>query len=367
MSNDQIRVMMIVGRLGDGGKERQLLLLLKILQKHKDIFTCLISMNSGGERDKEAAQYVDVLEVFPDREKIDLISPIKRLKSLIKDHQINLIHTWGSGIWDLMGVCAGKRNGIPVLHNGIRSAPIRMNRFNRVTRLSALFADAVAAKSQAGLDAFGFSDRPKAKVIYNGLDPSRFGHINCEYVGHNLCMVANFQQRKDHESLVRAMPEILKSFPDTILTLIGHDYGTLNQVRDLVDALNLSENVDFITDCTQPEPIIGKCQIGILATNEAAHGEGISNAILEYMALAKPVIASRNGGNPEVVLDKDSGFLVHPGSSNEIYEKVNYFFSNPEIAKKMGAKGKSYVNEKFSLAKMEADYIEIYKSLLKNE
>ncbi len=364
MCDKPIRVMMIIGRLGDGGKERQLLLLLKTLQKHKDIFTCLVSMNSGGERDKEADQYVEVLEIFPDRKKTDLIHPMKRLKSLIKKHHINLIHTWGSGVWDMMGVYVGRRCGVPVLHNGIRSAPTRMNVYNWVTRISALYADAIAANSQAGIKSFGFTGRPNAKVIYNGLDHTRFDDIDHQPEGYNICMVANFQQRKDHLSLVKAMPRILKSFPKSSLTLIGHDYGTLSAVRDLIDELHLSGNVEIITDCTQPEPIIGKCQICVLATNEDAHGEGISNAVLEYMALSKPVIASRNGGNPEIVVDKITGFLVPPGSPKEISEKAIYLFNNQKIAKEMGEKGKSFVNERFSLEKMETDYIELYKALL---
>jgi len=355
---------MIIGRLGDGGKERQLLLLLKMLHQHNAIFTCLVSMNSGGERDQEAEQFADELVIFPNRKKTDLIRPMKKLTQLTRAHQITIIHTWGSGIWDLMGVLVGRKCKIPVLHNGIRSAPSRLNFYNRMTRLSAKYADAVAANSQAGLSAFGFAEHSNAKVIYNGLDPSRFDQIDHQNEGNNLCMVANFQQRKDHKSLVRAMPEILKSFPGTRLTLIGHDYGTIRGIQGLVDELQITGKVDFITDCTQPEPLIAKCQLGILATNEAAHGEGISNAILEYMALSKPVIASRNGGNPEVVVENTTGFLVQPGSPEEISEKVIFLFSNPPIAKNMGEKGKSSVNERFSLGKMESDYISVYKDLL---
>ena len=359
--------MMIIGRLGDGGKERQLLLLLKLLQQHKEIFTCLVSMNSGGERDKEAEQFVDELVIFPNRKKTDLIRPMKKLTRLTKDHQISIIHTWGSGIWDLIGVLVGRRCKIPVLHNGIRSAPNRLNFYNRMTRLSARYADAVAANSQAGLNAFGLSNRSYAKVIYNGLDPSRFEHIDYQYEGYNLCMVANFQQRKDHKSLVQAMPEILETFPGTRLTLIGHDYGTLRVIQGLVEELKISGKVDFITDCTQPEPLIAKCQIGILATNEAAHGEGLSNAILEYMALSKPVIASRNGGNPEVVVENITGFLVQAGSPKALCEKVIYLLGNPKIAQKMGEKAKLSVNERFSLCKMETDYIRFYKDILQIE
>ena len=364
MNLKPIRVMMIIGRLGDGGKERQLLLLLKILKKHKNIITYLVAMNSGGERDEEAARVADKLVVLQNRNKIDLIRPIRKLVRLIKDEEIVILHTWGSGVWDLMGVLVGRWCHIPVLHNGIRSAPKHLNFYNHLTRLSAGFADAVAANSQAGLTAFGQKKHPKSKVIYNGLDASRFNKTDIQVEGCNLCMVANFQKRKDHRSLVLALPDILRCFPDITLTLVGHDYGTLKTIQGLVDELALSDTVKFITDCTHPEPLIGKCQIGILATNETVHGEGISNAILEYMALSKPVIASRNGGNPEVVVDNATGFLVRPDSPKEISEKVIFLLNNSTIAQQMGEKGKSIVYERFSLTKMENDYIDLYKAIL---
>jgi glycosyltransferase involved in cell wall biosynthesis len=363
MNLEQIRVMMIIGRMGDGGKERQLLLLLKTLKQHQEIFTILMVMNAGGEREMEASQFADKLVVLSGRSKIDLISPVIKLCKLIKNENIGLIHTWGSGIWDLIGLIGGRLCHIPVLHNGIRSAPDQMNIYNHVTRISARFADAAVANSKAGLTAFDLTDHPHAKVIYNGLDPSRFEGVRIVDEGQNLCMVANFREGKDHHCLILAMPEILKRFPQASLTLVGHDYGTLIETQNLVNKLQISKNVGFVTDCTRPEPIIGKSQIGILATNVSAHGEGIYNALLEYMALSKPVIATDNGGNPEVVFDNGTGFLVPPGSHEAISEKVIYLLEKPSIAKEMGKRGKSSVNERFSLEKMEKDYIELYSAL----
>jgi len=355
--------MMTIGFLGDGGKERQLLLLLNTLKKHEDIFTCLVVMNPGGERKNEFVQVANELVVLDDRKTLDFIKPILKLTHLIKYHQIDIIHTWGSGIWDLIGLIAGRMCHIPVLHYGIQSAPNRLNIYNQLTRVSALFADVSVANSEAGLKSFKMTNRPKSEVIYNGLETSRFEGIELNDNGRNLCMVANFQQRKDHKSLVLAMPEILNYFPETRLILVGHDYGTLDEINDLVNELEISQNVTIITDCIHPEPIIGDSQIGILATNDAFHGEGISNSILEYMALSRPVIASRNGGCPEVVIENVTGFLVQPGSPKAISEKVIYLLENPTIAQKMGSNGKIFVNERFSLEKLENDFINLYQKL----
>jgi len=358
-----IRVLMVIGSLGDGGKERQLLLLLKLLKKHPDIYTCLVIMNAGGERQNEAVGVVDKLIVLEGRAKIDFIRPYVRLVKLIISEKIDLIQTWGSGVWDLIGLLAGRFCRISVLHNGIRSAPSHLNIFNQVTRISSQYADTVVANSRAGLAAFDMIDHPNSCVIYNGLDPSRFEDIKTESKGQTLCMVANFREQKDHKSVLLAMPDILIRFPNTELNLVGHDYGTLSAVEQVVDELKIAEHVRLITDCKQPEPIIGASQIGILATSATYKGEGTSNALLEYMALSKPVVASKSGGTPEVVLDNVTGFLIPPGSPEAISEKVIYLFENPQEAQKMGESGKERVIERFSLERMEKDYMNLYKNM----
>ncbi|MGC9384768.1 MAG: glycosyltransferase [Kosmotogaceae bacterium] len=361
--NKPIRVLMVIGSLGDGGKERQLLLLLRLLNNHPDIYTCLVVMNAGGERQNEAIGIVDKLIILEKRAKIDLIQPFFRLVKLIKSEKIDLIQTWGSGVWDLLGLLVGRIGRISVLHNGIRSAPSQLNIYNQITRISALYADAVVANSKAGLEAFDIADHPNSYVIYNGLDPSRFDEIKTEIKGQTLCMVANFRDEKDHKSVLLGMPDILKRFPNTKLILVGHDYGTLSNVEKVIDELKIAEHVRIITDCKKPEPIIGASQIGILATSSTYKGEGTSNALLEYMALSKPVIASKCGGNLEVILDKETGFLIPPGFPESISNKVIYLFENPQEAQKMGAKGKERVMERFSLERMEKDYVNLYKDM----
>jgi glycosyltransferase involved in cell wall biosynthesis len=162
------------------------------------------------------------------------------------------------------------------------------------------------------------------------------------------------------------MSEISKHYPKSKLYLVGHDYGMLKDCQSLVKKLSIVDKVEFVTNCSHPEPIIGKCQIGILATNETVHGEGISNALLEYMALSKPVIASMNGGNSEVVVENSTGFLVDPGIPEAISEKVIFLFENPEIGIIMGKRGKEIVNENFSLTRMEKDYLRLYQEFIQS-
>ena len=287
-----------------------------------------------------------------------LLSQLIRIKN---QYQVDIVHSWGSGLWDLISLMVAKYSRTPFLHNGIQSAPQKLSFSDHLTRFSALFADDIVANSHAGLFAFGLTNHPKSKVIYNGMDFERFQDYAITQENEDLCMVANFREEKDHQTLIKAIPCIRKSIPSVRLYLVGHDYGTLEENIKLVQDLRLENNVTFVTDTLNPEPFIARSKICLLAT----HGEGISNVLLEYMALKKPIIVSNNGGNPEVVEHGLNGYLVKPQSIEEICAKTIELLTNQQIAAKMGLRGRKIVEEKFSIAKMENEFCKIYDYLIK--
>ena len=128
-----------------------------------------------------------------------------------------------------------------------------------------------------------------------------------------------------------------------------------SEQRDKIKLLGRQYNV---------ESFISISDIGVLTTNSKVHGEGISNSILEYMALEKPVIASSGGGTNEIVEDQSTGFLISPASPEELSEKIEILLNSAELRKKMGIAGKQRINNIFSIEKMVHHYISIYKDLL---
>lgn len=355
-TNDHPKILMIVGSLGAGGKERQIIALLKGLKKSGVFSTYIAVLNPSGLREIEASYYADQVIPIKRISSFDLLTPLIHLVSFTKKEKIRLIHTWGSGIWDLSGLLVARSCHIPFLHGGIRSSPTNLNFSNYLSRLSALRADAIVANSQAGLAAFGVEKNPRAKVIYNGIDMVRFKGLDTYSGENNLCMVANFSDKKDHQSLVSALPLIINSFPDVELTLVGHDAGTLDQVRSSALELGVLKYIEFETDTLKPESFIAKSRIGILAT----HGEGTSNALLEYMALSKPVIVSDNGGNREVVINGVNGYLIEAGSPRAISDHVIRLLEDKALAKQMGRAGRDLVLKKYNIQSMVDAFEELY-------
>jgi glycosyltransferase involved in cell wall biosynthesis len=356
----QPRILMLIGSLGPGGKERQLILLLKELHLRSDMYIALAVMNSDSDQVREAKCYVDELLILKRCCSVDIISPFFALIKLVKKSQIQIIHTWGSGVWDLLGLLVSTLCGISLLHNGVRSSPEKMSFSNFLSKSSAYFANKVVANSYAGLRAFKLDGHPRAEVVYNGLELQRFINYDFANIKHQITMVANFRKEKDHQTLLSALSQIRKVYPDIKLLLIGHDFGTLTEIKRTIGQKELSSNVELITDCFEPAPYIASSVVCVLST----HGEGVSNVLLEYMALSKPVIVSNNGGNPEVVIDNVTGFLVPPGSSELMAEKILQLLNHPKQAELMGKSGRKLVIDKFSVDQMVGSYQEIYQGLV---
>ncbi len=87
--------------------------------------------------------------------------------------------------------------------------------------------------------------------------------------------------------------------------------------------------------------------------------EGLPRVILEAMALAKPVVASRVGGIPDLVKDGATGFLFEVGSVEQLAEKLRILLSNKEMAVEMGKRGRELVQSQFSNEKYIENYIQM--------
>jgi len=124
--------------------------------------------------------------------------------------------------------------------------------------------------------------------------------------------------------------------------------------------MNLSNHVQFENDCSDPDPFIARSAVCLLAS---VQGEGLSNAILEYMAHGKPVIATSGGGNKELIKDGLNGYLVPALSPNEMSERLIHLLRNPSMAKTMGKSGQDILVGDFQSDRMVHAYCKLYRQL----
>ena len=124
------------------------------------------------------------------------------------------------------------------------------------------------------------------------------------------------------------------------------------------------DKIKFLCKQQNVEAIINIFDIGILSTNTKVHGEGISNSIMEYMALGKPVVATDSGGTREIISHGETGFLINPHDVNDMRKRIAQLLESEELANKMGNAGFERIKREFSLEKMVNSYITLYESLL---
>ena len=201
----------------------------------------------------------------------------------------------------------------------------------------------------------------KVEVVYNGVDlegspvtsqqspgKTSLGLSEDDFV---VVCVANFTSKtKGHEELVEALRKLKdkagEGFAKIKILLVG-DGPLRARVNLQVVGHGLQDNVLFAGKRSDVREILQACDMCVLSSLS----EGLSNALLEYMASGKPVVATAVGGNLEVIQDGRNGILVPAGNSAALAEGIAKVWGDKELALRLGAAARKTVEEKFDLTR----------------
>jgi len=196
------------------------------------------------------------------------------------------------------------------------------------------------------------------RVLPNGIQLSHFSKIvNCNNI---LLYAGRLSHEKGVGYLIDAMPMILRKVPNMSLTIIG-DGPEWENLNSKVGQLGLNDEIRFLGQIENNDISrhIGSAAILVVPSI----GPELFGLVgVEAMSVGRPVIASRVGGIPEWLEDGKTGFLVDPGSSDQIAEKVIQLLSDRELLDKMGKyahqEGKQFSIEKH-VDKLATIYLEM--------
>lgn len=163
---------------------------------------------------------------------------------------------------------------------------------------------------------------------------------------------------KDHAGLIRAFTEELGQRP-AILVVAG-DGPAGPHLAELVRARGAGSRIRLLGERDDIPLVLRALDLFVLPSV----GEGISNAILEAMATGLPVVATRVGGNSELVADGLTGRLIEPGSTAALAEAIGGYLDDPSLAMRHGRAARERVEREFSLEKMLAGYADLYRRCL---
>ena len=209
-------------------------------------------------------------------------------------------------------------------------------------------------------------------LIYSGIDAGKFHKTGLSAEGRSalglapgtlaLIIVANLIAYKGHSDLLRALVLAKPHLPlDWRLFIVGRDDGIGNDLRAQVAAAGLDKNVVFLGERSDVPALYSACDIGLLCS----HQEGLSNVILEGMAAGLPMIVTDVGGNPELVLDGETGLVVPPRSPQQLADAIIRLANDPALRERLGAAGHRRVAENFTLEQCAERYDSLYRALLR--
>jgi len=213
----------------------------------------------------------------------------------------------------------------------------------------------------------------RVEQIYNGVDTARFRPRADSEVPIHGCpfrpdehwvvgTVGRMESVKDQTNLVHAFVGALRMHPDARrrlrLVLVG-DGALRPEVERIVDEHRIRDLVWFAGEANDVVPYLQSMDCFVLPSL----AEGVSNTILEAMACAIPVIATRVGANAELVEEGLTGRVVPRADSQSIAKAVIEYFTSPATARRHGRAGRQRVVQRFSLERMVEQYHQMYASL----
>src|SRR5204863_3404557 len=134
-----------------------------------------------------------------------------------------------------------------------------------------------------------------------------------------------------------------EAVPEAAFVLAGEGRLT-DSLRALAAELGLERDAFFIGRCRRIAELLAVSDVCVLSST----AEGFSNSILEYMAAARPVVATDVGGAREAIVDSQTGYLVRSDDDAAMSERIVALLRDPSLARAMGKRGRHVIEEKFS-------------------
>ena len=235
-----------------------------------------------------------------------------------------------------------------------------------ITKYGIEVSDGVTAVSSALRDDTieHFQTTKPIEVIPNFIDPARFyrrdGKGPFFSCGRKVvCHMSNFRKVKRIEDVLQIFLRVQKRI-SARLVMIG-DGPERPMAEAFVRDHNLEESVYFIGHVANVEDALGAIDLFLLPSETESFGM----AALEALASEVPVIASRAGGLPEVVVDGEMGYLRPVGDVDAMAECAVEILSNDELWHRMGVAGRAWAIEQFDTAKIIPRYTEFYEKVLR--
>lgn len=218
---------------------------------------------------------------------------------------------------------------------------------------------------------FGLDHLPE-KVIYSALDvdeftkdgwskDSRFLKLPSPRIG----IIARLSPNKGHRTLIEAAAIVRREIASASFLVVGKEEEvSISELQDYARRQGVEDAFTFAGLLDDPRPAIAACDLGVVASLDS---EVISRAAQEFFALGIPVVASSVNVLPEMIDDGVNGFLVPPGNSAELAERIIRLIRSESLRKKMGQEAAAQARNRHNLNVFGLETEQFIDDVLKGE
>lgn len=370
----KIKILHILHSLQVGGLENGVVNLINRLDPERfDHAICCIT--SAGPMAERLARPVEI-HCLGKGSGRDYLLPLK-IARVVGKVRPDIVHTRNWGTID--GIIGARLAGVGRIvhgeHGREAADPTGANGRRMMARkaFSPLVSRFVAVSADLRewlVDGVGIPGRKVVQII-NGVDADRFSppvsktqarsKLGLASDGFVVGTVGRLDPVKDFQTLLRGFARMAGGCADTLrprLVIAGSGPEEA-RLRALAEELGMAAVVAFLGERGDIPEVMRALDVFVLPSI----AEGISNTVLEAMASGLPVVATGVGGNLELVEDGETGFLFAPGDAERLAERLGFLGSSPDLTVRCGGKGRVAVEERFSLARMVAEYGNLYSSV----
>ncbi len=364
-----IRVCYLIDRLRPAGTEGQLRTMIQALDRRRvQPHLCLLDGEDPISRSLEPGD-CPVLRLGIRRlRSASTLAAAWRFVRFLRLHRIDVMqpHFPDSTYF---GTPLARLAGVPRVVRTVRDLGYWMRPIDRwIGRLYNPLVDATLVNSEEVRGAVLRTYRPRSEtvvVIENGIDLGRFASLPLPEAGRNggaprrIGLVANLRPVKDPESFVRAAAIVAGRHADVEFRVAGE--GELRPgLEELARNLGLAGRMRFLGSVEDVPGLLGQLDVAVICSQS----EGLSNALLEYMAAGRAIVATAVGGNVGLIRDGVHGLLVPPADPGRLAEAICRLLDDLALASRLAQSAQRRAVERHGLNAKAGELQEFYCRLL---
>jgi glycosyltransferase involved in cell wall biosynthesis len=304
---------------------------------------------------------------------------IREIQRQVARHSIDIVHCHrGKDHWIAALALRLARSRVPLIRTRHVVTPVSSGLFNRwlfgraTSRIIAVSRAATASLRHKSPRWFEQSLAAKTVLIHPGVDLEKFSpdqrseewrrKIGLEEGDVLIGLIGRLQRIKGQYEFLRSTGIIARDYPRVWFLLAGRGSDAKRQrYRHMAESLGIEERFILLGQLDDVASVIASLDVAVVAS---LGSEGSSRIVLEYMASARPIVATRVGGIPDLIEDGETGRLVPPGDVAAMRDAIRDLLNSPDQRRRLGEAARARAEQHFRFDQWIPRVVEVYREAL---